>query len=272
MPAKHHQPLSRLFIPDIQRIVVEEKIVKSISCSTIERVLEEDALKPWRKRTWIYPRDPKFHEKALPVVNLYNGIYKGKPLGKHDFAISADEKPGIQVLKRLHETEMGFDGRGQRIEHNYQRLPTIAYIAAIDVFRGNVSGLINDKTGIEPFMRLVEQVMTVEPYRSARRVFWIVDNGCSHHPSTFPDRLKQRFKNAIAIMLPVHASWLNKIETYFSIVERKVLTPNDFRTRQEAPSRIKEFEKYYNSTCKPFKWDYTKTDLRNFVERIKILD
>src|ERR1039458_6691856 len=81
---------------------------------------------------------------------------------------------------------------------------------------------------IKPFDRLVEQVMSQEPYMSAKRVFWIIDNGSSHRGERCIRRLQKAWPNIVPVHLPVHASWLNQIEIYFSVVQRKVLTPNDF--------------------------------------------
>jgi hypothetical protein len=262
--------LSRLFVPDIQRIVLAEGIVPSISCSHIWRILDEDALKPWRHRSWIYPRDPKFYERAAPALDLYQGVWRGMPLGPRDYVISADEKTGLQVLRRIHPTQMGADGRGLRVEHEYVREGVWAYHAAMDIFQPRLMGRVELTTGVEPFMRLVHSVMQREPYASARRVFWIVDGGSSHHRSTFPRRLRKKYRNAIAVMLPVHGSWVNQIESYFSIVERKVLTPRDFTTRQQAAQRLRDFEKVFNRTAKPFRWNYTRADLREFLRSLEM--
>ena len=84
------------------------------------------------------------------------------------------------------------------------------------------------KDGIVPFDQLVEQFMSVEPYNKAQRVFVIVDNGSAHRGKKAIKRLQGAYKNLILVHTPVHASWLNQAEIYFSIVQRKVLTPNDF--------------------------------------------
>jgi hypothetical protein len=267
-PAKRGEPLGRLFTPDIQRIVLAEKIVDQISRTEIWRILDEDALKPWRTRSWIYPRDPQFYERAAPALDLYQGIWRGKPLGPRDFVISADEKTGLQVLQRIHPTRIGSDGRGQRVEHEYVRHGIWAYHAAWDVLRARVIGRVEETTGIVPFMRLVDQVMTREPYASARRVFWIVDGGGSHHRSTFPERLRRAYCNAIAVNLPTHASWLNQVEIYFSILQRKVLTPNDFQDRDDAAQRIKSFEKLFNLVARPFQWKWTRQNLRDYLRTL----
>jgi hypothetical protein len=268
LPAQHRQPLSRLFVPDIQRILLAEDYVESISTSTIWRILDADALKPWRKRSWIWSRDPLFFERAAPVLDLYQGIWKGRHLRCDEFVLSADEKTSIQARIRLHPTEVHADGRGQRVEHEYERGGAWTYLAALDVHLAKVIGRVEHSNGIAPFDRLIAQVMNREPYVSARRVFWIVDQGSSHRPTTFPERLRREFPNAVAVSLPVHASWLNQIEIYFSILERKALTPNDFRNLEAVADRIRNFEKLFKRMAKPFNWRFTRADLRALLKRI----
>jgi hypothetical protein len=103
------------------------------------------------------------------------------------------------------------------------------------VRRGKVMGRTERKGGIVPFDRLVWQVMTKAPYRSARRVFWIVDNGSDHRGQASIDRLQGRWRNLILIHPPVHASSLNQAEIYHSIIQRKVLAPNDSPTPPTSP-------------------------------------
>jgi hypothetical protein len=163
---------------------------------------------------------------------------------------------------------MGRDGRGLKVEHEYVRKGVWAYMAAWDVHRAKLFDRIEEKTGIVPFNRLVRQVMTTEPYRSARRVFWIVDGGSSHHRSTFPDRLAEMYPNAFAVSLPIHASWLNQVEIYFSILQRKVLTPSDFMGRAEAAERLVDFGKLFAREAEPFNWSFTRADLRRMLAKL----
>ena len=163
-----------------------ERGVCEASASTIARWLPEDALKPWQHRSWIFPTDPAFLEKAGPVLDLYQGRWQGRLLHLGEFVICADEKPSIQARARIHETlPPAPRSRGQRVEHTYQRearSPTWprSTSAAAAGRRPRVFGRSERKGGIASFDRLVWQVMTKEPYASARRVFWIVDNGSSH--------------------------------------------------------------------------------------------
>ena len=155
-----------------------------------------------------------------------------------------------------------------RVEHEYDRGGALAYLAAWDVHRAKVFGRCEKTAGIEPFGRLVEQVMGTEPYASARRVFWVVDNGSSHRGQRAVDRMRERWPNAHLVQLPVHASWLNQVEIYFSVVQRKVLTPNDFLDLAEVESRLVAFERRYEQTADPFEWKFTRADLAKLLERL----
>lgn len=129
-------------------------------------------------------------------------------------------------------------------------------------------GRCEDTTGIVPFSRLVEQVMTTEPYASAQRVFFVADNGSSHRGQASADRMAKAWPTAKLVHLPIHASWLNQIEIYFSIVQPKVLTPNDFHDLDAVADRPLGFQDYWHDTGTPFDWKFTRTDLNNLLARI----
>ncbi|MED7947336.1 transposase, partial [Streptomyces sp. BE303] len=120
----------------------------------------------------------------------------------------------------------------------------------------------------DTFMNLVAQVMTTEPYASARRVFWVVDNGSSHRGKRAIDRLTKAFPNAVMVHTPVHASWTNQIEIFFSIVQRKVVQPNDFTDLAQVRDRLRRFEDRYNATAQPFQWKFTTSDLNDLLARL----
>lgn len=261
-------PLSRFSVAEVRDWIIDEHIVEEVSLSTVWRWLHEDAIRPWFYHSWLFPRDPQFLEKAGPVLDLYQGLWQGQPLGPNDYVISADEKSQLQALGRPTPTLAPIPGQVGRFEHEYIRGGTIAYLAALDVFSGWVFGRTDETTGIEPFNKLVHLVMQQEPYAQADRVFWIVDNGPSHHPNTFPARLQAMYPNAIAVMLPTHASWLNQIELYFSILQRKALTPNDLATPQAVAERVLGFQERYDLTAKPFRWNFTRDDLKQRMEQI----
>lgn len=255
-------------MPDIRAEVVSRGIVAEISGKTIWRWLSEDAMRPWAHRSWIFPRDPHFEAKAGRVLDLYGRQWEGKALGTRDFVLSADEKTSIQARGRRHETLPPAPGRTMRVEHEYERRGALAYLAAWDVHRAKVFGRCEPTTGIEPFGRLVDQVMSTEPYASARRVFWVVDNGSSHRGQRAAERLRASWRNLRLVHVPVHASWLNQVEIYLSIVQRKVLTPNDFTDLAEVESRLLAFERRYEQTAAPFEWRFTRQDLALLMKRL----
>ena len=110
--------------------------------------------------------------------------------------------------------------------------------------------------------------MTQQPYASADRVFWVVDNGSSHRGQAAIDRLAAQFPNAIMVHTPVHASWLNQVEIYFSTIQRKALSPNDFSDLDVVEQRLTRFEARYNAAAKPFTWKFTTNDLADFLDRL----
>jgi DDE superfamily endonuclease len=267
LPEDQGVPLSRFSRSELHSFVIERGVSEA-SASTIGRWLAEDAIKPWQQRSWIFPRDPDFLEKAGRVLDLYQGRWEGKLLEPGDFVICADAKPSIQARRRLHESAPPAPGRGQRVEHEYERMGAVCYLDAWDVRRGGVIGRSEPKGGILPFDRLVWQVMTKQPYASAPRVFWIVDNGSDHRGQASIDRLEGRWPNLILVHLPVHASWLNQVEIYHSIIQRKLLDPNDFDSTAELARALNAFEQRYNEIAEPFAWDFTRQDLAALLARL----
>ena len=257
---------------------------------TIWRMLHTDAIRPWYYQSWLSIKDPDFIEKASRILDLYQCIWEGEPLGENDFVICADEKSQLQILRREFATLPANSNRPIRFENDYKREGTVAYLSALDVFSGRIFGRVDAKTGIVPFQKLVDLVMGQEPYACADRVFWIVDNGSSHYTTTFPKRLQEAYENAIAVHLPtclcvwharrqVHASWLNQIEIYFSILQRKALTPNDMAEKDAMEARILGFEERYNLTAKPsclcvsarrqVNWRFTRQDMEDRMAQLE---
>ena len=268
LPLQHGLPLSRYSGRDLVREVARRGLVASISGRTLWRWLDEDAIRPWQHRGWIFPRDPDFQVKAERVLDLYQGLWNHQRLGADDYLVSADEKTSIQARLRLHPTVPPQPHQAMRVEFEYERGGALAYMAAWDVRRAKVFGRCETTTGIQPFDRLVQQVMEQEPYRKARRVFGIMDNGSSHRGEAARRRLQHAYANLILVHLPVHASWLNQVEIYFSVIQRKVLTPNDFSSLAEVADRLLTFQTYYEQIAQPFEWKYTRADLHELMQKI----
>jgi hypothetical protein len=268
LPAKYGILLSRWSTKDIGNYVRRSGLVASISGSTVWRWLHEDAIKPWQHRCWIFPRDPDFASKAGKILDLYHRVWNKKPLKEDEFVLSADEKTSIQARARRHTTYPPQPASPMKVEHEYRRCGAWAYIAALDVHRAKLFGLCDHKTGIRPFDRLVDQFMSQDPYKKARRVFLIVDNGSAHRGLKSIQRLEGRYTNLNLVHGPVHASWLNQIEIYFSILQRKALTPNDFSSLAALKDRILGFQQYYQGIAKPFEWKFTRKDLNRLLCKV----
>jgi hypothetical protein len=268
LPATHGVPLARWSLDELTRHVCQSGLVAQLSQATLWRWLHEDAIRPWQHRCWIFPRDPDFAAKAGRILDLYQRQWQGQPLTEDEFVISADEKTSIQARHRIHPTVPPQPGRPMKVEHEYERKGAWAYLAALDVHRLKLFGRCDAKSGIVPFDQLVAQVMAQEPYRSARRVFWIIDNGSSHRGQSCVERLQNRYDNLRVVHGPIHASWLNQIEIYFSIIQRKVLTPNDFASLALLADRLERFERHYEIIAKPFEWKFTRNDLAKLMQRL----
>jgi len=272
VPATRDEPLGRYSTVELARLSAAHADAPAMSRSTIWRILDREALKPWRFRTWLFPRDPDVAEKAGRVLDLYAGSWEGRPLSPDDGVLSADEKTSIRARLRCHASLPPAPGYPASSEHEYERGGALAYLAAWDVRRGQIQVRCEATTGKAPCGRLVDQVMRQEPYRSAPRVFWIVDNGSSHRGRTAAREREARYPNLIVVHLPTHASWLNQVEIYVSIIQRKVLTPNDFADLAAVERRLLAYEDRYNDTARPFAWRFTREDLARRLAQLDLAE
>lgn len=268
-PEKRDVPLSRWSSAELAAQAVAEGLAVSVSASTVRRWLHDDAIRPWQYRSWIFPRDPAFASKAARVLDLYDRVWEGVELGDDEYVISADEKSQLQALHRRHPELPPAPRRTRRVEFEYTRGGTLAYFGAYDVHRAQLIGQVAPTTGIAPFGQLVEKVMTIEPYASARRVFWVVDNGSSHAGTASVERMHTAWPTAELVHLPVHASWLNQIEIVFSIIGRKVIRPVDFADLDALAARLTAFEPRFNATATPFDWRFGRRQLDDLLRRIE---
>ena len=269
LPAETGVPLSRWTGPELARELAAQGLASApVSVTSLLRILAENPVRPWQYQSWIFPRDPDFAAKARVVLDLYQGFYGGDPLGPGDRLLSFDAKPSIQARGRIHQTLPPGPGRPARVEHEYVRHGALALLAGLDVHTGKVFASTPQTTGIVPFMDLAGQVMERPEYRDAPRVFVIVDNGSDHRGKAAIDRLRKAHPNAIMIHTPVHASWLNQIEIFFSVIQKKVVSPNDFASLEQLSGTLLAFVDRYNKTARPFNWKFTATDLTGLLHRI----
>jgi transposase len=267
LPAERGLPLSRFSLSEIQRELRRERLQPLPSRTTVWRILHRDGIRPWFYRTWIHKRAPDFLEKATPILDLYEGFWEGRPLGPNDQVICSDEKTGIQLLHRKIPTRAPRPGTPGKVEFEYTRHGTLCFQGALDVRHGRVFGAFPLRNTAEAFRSFVTEVMDREPYASASRVFWVTDNGSAHHPKSFGPWLIEAFPRARAVHTPVHASWIDQEELFLAILTKKALTPRDFASREEAKERIRGFLARWNRRPRPFRWRYTRQDLRRDLKR-----
>ena len=270
LPHRLGLPLSRFSVEDIRQQVLAQGLVAQISGATIWRWLSRDALCPWRHRTWIFPRDPRFVEKAGPILDLYQGLWEGQPLGPGDFVLSADEKTSIQARRRIHASRPPAPGRPTLVEHEYERRGAWAYLAAWDVHRAKIFGRCETTTGIAPFDRLVEDVMGQEPYRSASpRVLDLRQRVLSPRPKSrsapahpagppsFPSTRRST---------PVGSTKSKSTSPSFSA---KSLLPCDFACLADLEAALLAFQYRYEKSAAPFRWTFTRAHLAALMQRLK---
>jgi hypothetical protein len=267
LPAEQAVPLSRWSTTELAREPVARGIVEQISGLTVWRWLSQDAIKPWQHRSWIFPRDPRFADRAGPILDLYQGRWQGELLHPGDSVICADEKPSIQARKRIAKTLAAAPGQGLKVEHEYERMGALCYLAAWDARRARIFDRCAPKDGIEPFDALVDQFMSAHPYTQAQRVFLVVDNGSAHRGKRSIDRLQGAWPNLIVVHTPIHASWLNQAEIYFSVVQRKLVTPNDFADLDTLELHLLAFGRRYEQIATPFQWTVTRADLHQLLTK-----
>ena len=268
LPAATGVPLSRWTGPELLAEVTRAGTADALSASSVLRILAEHPVKPWQYQSWLFPRDPDFAAKAAVILDLYQGFYQGLRLQPGDRILSVDAKPSIQARGRCRPATPAGRGTPVRVEHEYVRHGALALLAALDVRTGKVFASTPEATGIAPFMDLMSQVMRRPEYKEAARVFVIVDNGSDHRGQAAAARLRDSYPNAIMIHTPVHASWLNQVEIVFSVIQKKVLTPNDFPGLGTLSYTLLAFVNRYNRTAQPFNWKFTSDDLTALLQRI----
>ena len=195
--AETEEPLSRQSLADLVRRS-QATLGKKISRSTVWRMLHEAAIKPWQYEHWLFPKDPRFAEKAGPILDLYAGTWEGQPLGPKDYVLSMDEKTSIQARGRCHEETPPQPKQTRRIEAEYERNGALQYLAAWDVHRGIVLGRCEKKTGIKPFGLLVDQVL--EQKSTRRRCVY-------SSSSTMARRIEARHRCSACVGVTSASSW-----------------------------------------------------------------
>jgi len=219
-----------------------------ISASQIGRILAADDVKPHRVQGWLTRRDtPEFWERAADVC----GLYLAPPANA--VVLSIDEKTGIQAKSRKHPTQPVRPGRLERREFEYVRHGTASLIAALDVATGKVTATDVARNNSVHFIEFLDQIeKSIDPDLA---IHVVLDNGSSHR-SKATKKWFAEHPRFVVHHTPVHASWLNQVEAFFSILTRKVLKRGEFDSREDLVARMVAFIEHRNTTAKPFKWVY----------------
>lgn len=225
-----------------------------ISAAQIGRILADLDLKPHRVRGWLTrPADPEFFTKAAAVCELY----LNRPPGA--VVLSIDEKTAIAARSRKHPGRRVRPGRSARVEFEYVRHGTVSLMAALDVHNGEVLGRIIERNDSATFIEFLTEIdHAIHP---AQQIYLVMDNGSSHRSKATTAWLAAHPRFTVC-HTPAHASWLNQVELFFSILTRRLLRRGEFTSRQDLADKIMNFIAAYDRTTKPFRWTYDGSPLK----------
>jgi len=255
--------LARWSCAEIARRLVALELVVRIATSTVGRWLAAEKLRPWRYHTWQHILDHQaFLERARPVRRLYEQARE--LLKKGLWVVCVDEKTSIQARKRTQTPEPAGPGQPVRISSRYERKGALHLFGALSVADGQVYGQCRLRKRFVDFQAFLLAVVIPEALRrGVHTLALILDNGTTHAPKQLERWLQEQIEihgwelSIQVYWLSKNASWLDQIEIWFSILQRKLLQPNHFERLGSLRQAILEFIAYYNQTAKPIQWSYT---------------
>jgi transposase len=240
-------------IRPLAHAAIEWSFVRSISKSTVHRWLSEADLKPHRVRRWLHSPDPEFRAKVRRIVRLYLHPPRGARV------ICVDEKTQQQILEAIHPPRPMRPGVAARIEQTYRRHGTVATLAGLDVRTGQVTLVVRHRRRHQEFLELLQAIRRRWP---RGRLIIVADNLSVHsHPAVRAWVAMQQGRVQL-VFLPLHASWLNQIELWFSVLERQCLKRARLTAHIAMTTRIYAFGRHWNRTARPFRWTFKGYPLR----------
>jgi len=256
-------PLSRWSNAEIAQRLVALRLVLQIAASTVGRWLASEKIKPWRYHNWQHILDPQaFLERARPVLELYEHAREWLEQGV--WIVCADEKTSIQARQRPQPPDPAIPGHPVHVSHRYERRGALHLFAALSVVDGWIGGLCRQRKRFVDFQDFLLEVVIPEALRrGVPTVALILDNSTTHAPKQLQRWLQEQCEThgwALSVQvfwLPVNASWLDQIEIWFSILQRKLLQPNHFESLEALEETILAFIARGNKTAKPIQWSYT---------------
>lgn len=245
------------------RVVAASPQLPTISASTIGRWLTSERIRPWRYHSWQHIQNPEqFLARARPVLRLYEQARM--LLREGTWLVCSDEKTSLQAREAEQAPRPAISGSPVHQSPRYIRRGARHLMAGLSVADGRVYGQCTTRKRFVDFRTFLEEVILPEALRrQVKTLILILDNGTTHAPKQLADFLEEQrevYSGRLAIevnWLPTNASWLDQIEIWFSILQRKLLQPNHFLSMNQLEQAIGDFIAFYNLTAKPIKWSYT---------------
>lgn len=243
---------ARMSMPEVGRILREDHGI-AISDSQVWRICKSMGLKPWQVRSWMTSHDCDFDAKAADIC----GLYLDPPEGWAVFSV--DEKTGVQARGRANPTrpaqpcEGAAAGRPAQQEFEYRRHGTKALFAAFECATGEVTAAPTDSVRSDNFVAFLADLDSAVP--AHLELHCIVDNLATHGTPAVEEFLDNHHR-VFLHRTPTHASWLNQIETWFSILTRQLLDTAEFNHTTDLAGAVLDYIDDYNNRAKPFKWTY----------------
>jgi len=263
LPRQKGLPVVRWSAAEIARWLTALGVVVRIAGSTVGRWLAQERIRPWRFHTWQHILDPQaFLQRARPILELY--AHARTLLQRGVWVVCSDEKTSIQARQRERKAVPARRGHPVQISPRYEREGAVQLFAGLSVADGRVYSMCRNRKRFVDFQAFLLEVILPEALRRGMHTLaLIVDNGTTHAPKQLKGWLQQVIAErgwplqVQVHWLPPNASWLDQIEIWFSVLQRKLLQPNDFESLQALLKAIDSFVRYYNRTAKPIHWTYT---------------
>jgi hypothetical protein len=263
VPQTQQVPLARWSRSELARQIATLLPACSVSASSIGRWLTAERIRPWRYRFWQHIHDPAaFLARARPVLRYYAGA--ASLLAQGTWVVCLDEKTSIQARQAEQAPQAAMAHHPLRLSPRYQRHGALQLMAGLSVADGQVFGQCFARKRFEDFQNFITNVVVPQAQqRKVHTAVLILDNGPTHAPARLERWLyEQSHKQAwrvcfIVCWLPVNASWLDQIEIWFSILQRKLLQPSHFTSTAALQQAISAFIAHYNQTAKSICWSYT---------------
>ena len=223
-----------------------------MSGSQAHVILSRAAIKPHLTEYWIMSdfSEPEFEERCGEVC----GLYVDPP--ENVLVVSIDEKTGIQAKAPTKPDTPPAPERPARREHEYTRNGTQCLFAALKVHHGDVLAMASKTRNRFDLIRFLEHLDAEIPVVEGQQIIAISDNLSTRGTQEVQDWLKAHPRFSFRFT-PTHASWLNQVEMFFSILARRLLKHGQFTDRDDLAVQMLAFVEHYNLTAKPFRWTYT---------------